>query len=135
MRCQGLDLTDTQPGTIKDIEAELAYLHWVLCGHMLCSSHLVSLTRTFHWKTISTVVLLAHSPWGDFAEHFGARYISGTRSHKCRQPSFMTPHLGIASSQLTVSLTSRWKICLYSPFQGDFYNPDKTPGSSTCICI
>lgn len=107
-------------GTMEHTETELAWLHQVPCGHMLCSSHPPCLTRMFHWKNISILVLLGHDFWGDFAERLGDGYISGIRSHKCHQPSFMTTHLGIASSQVKASLISRWKIWLYSPLQFGF---------------
>lgn len=89
----------------------------------------------FTGKTLEPLCYVGTAPGDTFTEHLGARCISGTRSLKCRQPSFTTPQLGIASSQLTVSLTSRWKNCLYSPLQGVFCGLHGTPGSPTCIYI
>jgi len=75
------------------------------------SNQEVPLERLHYWCATWAQTL------GDFAEHLGAGYISGTRSHRCCQSSFMTPPLGIVSNRVRTSLTSRWKICLYSPLE------------------
>lgn len=70
----------------------LSQSHWILCGWMPCSSHLVCFTA----KTLEPLCCVGMAPGDTFTEHLGARCISGTRSHKCCQLSFTTPQLGIA---------------------------------------
>lgn len=74
----------------------------------------------FTGRTLEPLCCVGTAPGDTFTGHLGARCISGTRSRKHHQPSFTTPQLGIASSQLAVPLTSRWKNCLYSPLQEVF---------------